>query len=230
MPLSFLFISVVALALAGTSARAGATLAGSRRFTWSAVMLDRERNLGVMPDREIADPIYVMDPIARGVVGMGRVRTDHSGIRWLPVDSPAGIGFVDAQFVTREVDIDEFMSDPRPARLLRRFGRNLLSGRKVARLVSRRGLIVALSDSVTVVPRTDTARWREMGPRIDASGSIPSIRRQIIGPFMESFYGNLVLYSTPASLAFCAHPDRTLELPVFGTGSTGRRIGLARLL
>ena len=187
LSLSFLFISMVALALAGTSARAGATLAGSRRFTWSAVMLDREGNLGVMPAREVADPIYVMDPIATGVVGMGRVRADRSGVRWLPVDSPAGAGFVDAQFVTREVDLDAFMSDPRPARLLRRFGRNLSSGRGVARLVSRRGLIVALRDSVTVVPRTDIARWRETGPRVDAGGSIPSIRRQIIEPFIESF-------------------------------------------
>ena len=187
LPLSFLLISVVALALAGTSARAGATLAGSRRSTWSAVMLDRELNLGVMPDREIADPIHALDPIARGVVGIGRVRTDQSGVRWLPVDSPAGKGFVDAQFVTPEVGIDAFMSDPRPARLLRKFGRNLSSGRNVARLVSRRGLIVALRDSVTVVPRTDIARWRETGPRIDASGSIPSIRRQILEPFIESF-------------------------------------------
>ena len=187
LPFSFLFIAMFALVFAGTSARMGASFAGSRRTRWSVVMLDRESHLKVMEQGKTAEAIYALDPIATGVIGMGRPKVDANGMRWTPVDSPAGTGLVESRYLTRSVDLIEFMGDARTDRVMRRFGRRLAEGKRISSLVSPRGLIIARGNEVELVPRDDLVAWQKRGPRIGPNGHIPSVARSTIEPFLRSF-------------------------------------------
>lgn len=87
-----------------------------------------------------------------------RVRSSAMGpehgphIRWIPVESPNGSGYVRAQYVAEAVDLEFFLADDRPVQLLRRLARDL-RGRDVSAMFSPRGLAMAMTNDPRMITR-----------------------------------------------------------------------------
>jgi hypothetical protein len=146
LPLAFLGIAfIVALGLGG-STQIPILLAAARRRYWSVVLLDRETILPVRkepsPD---AEPVYNYEPTARGIRSIDKPRT-VDGVRWILVDTPNGSGWVQLDYLTTVVDIDDFIRDERPVELVRELTTILDTRGDITEITGERGLAVALDN------------------------------------------------------------------------------------
>jgi hypothetical protein len=108
-------------------------------------LLDRESRLIVREDHSVGSAaVYFYEPTAAGIRSVDKARTTN-GVSWIPVDSPDGAGWVEAQYLTEAVDLKYFLDDKRPAAMVEKL-RDLGRGRDVSSLFSPRGLAVALTN------------------------------------------------------------------------------------
>ena len=115
-------------------------------------MLSREAQLpaytGPNPSGRV---LYKFSPSSAEILSKDRpIVVD--GTHWMPVETPLGKGWVDAQHTTEQIDTQAFLEDARPLKLWRSLTKRLRNGRDISSLIASRGLVVALSKTPT---RTD---------------------------------------------------------------------------
>ena len=155
LPLGFLLIALLwALIFGGLFSSPWFVLGGRRRF-WSIVLIDRESMVSVYSQPNFdSTTVYNYPPSTQNIRSTGSPKRTGSTV-WMPVDTPNGEGWIDAFYLTQEVDDETFASDKRPAQLAARFVKELTAGnaRALLKLVSHRGLAAVRFGTPVVVPR-----------------------------------------------------------------------------
>ncbi len=150
VPLLFLLISLGLVLISGGVVNALAVIGGRRRY-YSVVMLSREAHLDVRADAsESSDVVHQFMPTARSITAGGKPRS-VDGTMWTPIEVPNGSGWAKSRYLAEEMDFSMFLSDERPAGVIADFVSALRTGQSLTRLVSPRGLSIALADTVTLV-------------------------------------------------------------------------------
>ena len=146
LPLIFLAMSLVMLVAMGGVARVPVLLGGRRsREHWSGVFLNRETPLHVYeePTTE-SQVIYNFNPTTESILSTGRSKTvDRT--EWKPVHTARGEGWVKADHLTEQVDMEEFVGDKRRMKVVDEFADRLRTGGDVTGLISDRGIVLALT-------------------------------------------------------------------------------------
>ena len=146
LPLIFLAMSLVMLVALGGVARVPILLGGRRsREHWSVVFLDRETALHVYeePTTE-SQVIYNFNPTTESILSTGRSKTvDRT--EWKPVHTARGQGWVKADHLTEQVDMEAFVGDKRRMKVINDFADRLRKGGDVTGLISNRGIVLALT-------------------------------------------------------------------------------------
>jgi hypothetical protein len=155
MPVTLLGAAVLVFVGLGGMARIPMLATGRPKRYWSVVLLDRESQLPVYegPDPE-ATLLYNFGPSTTGVVGTGR-RRNVGGTTWIPVETPRADGWVEAKYVTQQVDVKAFMEDPRPSKMVHEFAGRLRRHRDISSMIAGRGLIVTISGRPRLFPRQE---------------------------------------------------------------------------
>ena len=185
LPLTLLLLSLV-LFLFGRMT----SPSGRDQRTWSVVRLGREDLLDVhvAPDPS-SDTLYRYWPTARGLRSVGQSRRSGPN-RWMPIAAPPGKGWVDAAHLTEEVDVQTFVEDEAPIRVLGQFVTALRGSGDLARVVSVDGLLVALTGGAIVVSVDDVASAIAGRPTIDLNGSGDlDLREHVLVPFLTAYAG-----------------------------------------
>ncbi|HIE21391.1 MAG TPA: tandem-95 repeat protein, partial [Acidimicrobiia bacterium] len=153
LPAAFLGLAFLVFLGLGGLDRLPILASGRTRRYLSVVLLDRESQLPVhdSPDPD-ATPIYNFSPNTTGIIGVGRGRRSGNS-RWIPVETPRAEGWIEAKYVTEQVDIKAFMEDPRPAKLVDEFAKRLRRQRDISPLIAERGQVVAISGRPNLIPR-----------------------------------------------------------------------------
>ena len=113
------------------------------------VLRDREAPLRVYEQPSVDSlTIYNFNLTTESILSTGR-STSVDGIEWLPVDTQRGEGWVQAEYVTEQVDLETFAEDKRPMKLVREFSERLRTGDDVASLIATRGIVLALTGPTT---------------------------------------------------------------------------------
>ena len=145
LPFAFLGVSLLVLVGLGSATKVPLLLAGRLRMHWSVVLLDRESSLRVHQKADTDTPVlYNFNPTTESILRTGSAKRVES-TDWMKVHTPSGEGFVDAFHLTEQVDLKTFARDDRPAKLVREFAETLRTGGDVARLISHRGILLALT-------------------------------------------------------------------------------------
>ena len=146
LPLAFLGISVLGVLVLGGFAELPLLVASRRRRYQSVVMLEREDQLMVRAEpTKSADVLYSYEPTAAGFLSLDKARRVDDA-RWILIESPVGKGWVESQFVSETVDLQYFLADKRPSRMVRQLADALHNGRDFTNLLAPRGLAIALTN------------------------------------------------------------------------------------
>jgi hypothetical protein len=174
LPLVFLGLALAVALTFGGFSEVPILLASRRRRLWSVVLMDRENVLQARVQPEIgAQTVYQYEPTARGIKSLDRPRL-HDGERLIAVETPNGPGWVSANALTETVDLDDFIGDDRPVKLVRRLLALLEAGRDITPVIAPRGLTVALTSAPHFIPRerlTGLMRGQPAG----ASDGVPEV-------------------------------------------------------
>lgn len=122
----------------------------SRPRRWAVVLVGQQQTLPVYGEPAGSNIIYSYGPRATGIASTGKTTMLRS-TEWLPVETPRGEGWVYCHYLTEEVDLEEFAGDSRPSELVHEFASRMRSGRDLSPLVSRRGLVVAMTGPPTKI-------------------------------------------------------------------------------
>ena len=144
LPLSFLALGLIVMFALGVATKTPILLMGSRQRYWAVVFRDREQGLPVYSEPGGTKVIYNFDPTTNGIISIGKPRRLDS-TEWLQVDTPNGTGWVKRQYLTEQVDLKAFISDRRPVDLVNQLAKRLNKGQDINSLLSRSGLIIALT-------------------------------------------------------------------------------------
>ncbi|NND04457.1 MAG: DUF5011 domain-containing protein, partial [Acidimicrobiia bacterium] len=178
LPLVFLALAVLAVLLLGGITEAPVFLAASRRKFWSVVMVGREATLTVHVDPDqTADVIYNYAPTSTGIMSIDR---PHRG--YMPVDSPRGNGWVDMDHLTPATDLEYFMRDQRPIRLVEELRNVLDEGGDFSKLVSHRGYAIAIGAEMVKIPQHLAIASRAAV----AAGNVPAATADLQEQVLES--------------------------------------------
>ncbi len=198
LPLGLLGIALLWALLFGGLFNAPWWFLGLRKRLWSVVLVDREAMLPVYAEPSLgAAKVYNFPPTARGIRSLGPPKRSGKVV-WLPIDTPNGSGWVEASFLTEEVDPKTFGGDRRPTELAREFVAALSSKepRTLRKLTSNRGLIALRFGQVVVVPQDrfralleDHKRegWWRSDPVTAMEALFPE---RLAGPFLDAYWGN----------------------------------------
>ncbi len=123
-------------------------------------MRGREQRLVVYAEPNVdSEVVHEIMPTTRSIYGAGRPRV-VDGIPWTPIELPSGAGWAPSRYLVEEMDYETFLSDTRPAKLVDEFAGALRTGGSLKKIVSPRGLAIALSDTVTLVEGVDLPSLR----------------------------------------------------------------------
>ncbi len=110
--------------------------------------------------------------IDRGILGTGRISI-VGDVEWTEVETPDGRGWVETLHLTEQVDLQTFIDDSAPGRLLRRLVEVLKDGGDLTDLISRHGLWVShhadpvhypTASLATLMTATTTRVWPGRNP------------------------------------------------------------------
>jgi hypothetical protein len=198
-------LALIVLIALGAATRMPLLLFGSRQRYWAVVLRDREQGLPVHSEPAGAKIIYNFDPTTTGIVNTGKPRRVDT-TEWLPVDTPNGVGWVERQFLTEQVDLEAFINDPRPVQLVNQLAGRLRKGQDVNLLLSRRGMVIALTGIPARIPSEGMAGLtRDSSFRhIRTVGGTPDGEDDFIvavtGPFLEAYDATeMISAATPHS-------------------------------
>ncbi|MDR9452077.1 MAG: Ig-like domain-containing protein, partial [Acidimicrobiia bacterium] len=141
LPLVFLVLALLWALIFGGLFSSPWFLFGARRRFWSIVLVDRESMATVHSEPDFGSTaVYNYPPTAQNIRSTGAPKR-RGKTTWMPVDTPNGEGWIDAHYLTQEVDEETFAKDQRPDQLAARFVTALTAGnvRAVQKLVSNRG-------------------------------------------------------------------------------------------
>jgi hypothetical protein len=164
-------------------------LIGGRRRYHAAVMLGREDRLAVHAEpTEDSEVVHRILPTARSLFARDKPRVVN-GIRWMPIEIPTVAGWVNSTHLVEEMDYGTFLDDERPARLVADLASALRTGGNLEKLVSPRGLAIALAHDVTLIERDDLDRLsvelHRGNPQIEYHGV--RLSEQVIRPFLAAY-------------------------------------------
>jgi hypothetical protein len=151
LPILFLGLALGTVLVVGGFTELPLLLAGRRRRFYSVVLLGREHRLAARaePDTE-ESAVYFYEPTAAGFRSLDKP-TRKNGRSWIPVESPNGAGWVEADYVTESVDLQYFLDDDQPVAMLKELARDLPGNRDVTSFFGNRGLAVALGNDPEVI-------------------------------------------------------------------------------
>ena len=88
--------------------------------------------------------IYNFSPTTESILSTGNPEK-IGGVDWLPIHTSTGGGWVEAEFLTAQVDLETFAEDKRPLALVKEFAERLRVGHDVTSLIADRGIVLALT-------------------------------------------------------------------------------------
>jgi hypothetical protein len=193
LPFAFLGLALAVALTFGGFSEVPILLASRRRRLWSVVLMDRENVLQARAEPEIgAQTVYQYEPTARGIKSLDRPRL-FGGERLTAVETPNGPGWVSASALTETVDLDDFVSDDRPVKLVRRLLALLEAGHDLTPVIAPRGLTVALGNTTHLIPR-ERLEGLMHGQAVDASNDVPEVethfREQVAEPLRSALLDN----------------------------------------
>jgi len=188
VPLLFLALAFALVFFAGGAVNAP-HLIGRRRRYHAAVLLGREDRLAVHADpNEDSDVVHRILPTARSLFARDKPKM-VAGTRWVPIEIPSVAGWVDSQYLIEEMDYGTFLDDERPARLVADLARALRTGGSLNKLVSPRGLAIALAHDVTLIKPQDlnelSRQLHQGNTHIEYRGI--RLSEQVIRPFLAAY-------------------------------------------
>jgi hypothetical protein len=223
IPLGFLGLTVAMVVGLGTATEVPALVFGSRRRHWAVVRLSRSQRLPAYSEPGGRKVVYNYDPTAEGIVSIGKTKV-VGNTEWLPVDTPNGSAWIYRKYLTEQVDLQGFTEDRRPIKLVHELARRLARGKALGDLISKEGLIVALTgppsrlapDQLSSLMGND--RLRHL-PDIGKSPRTPAeFTVAVAEPFLEAYR------STPEISAYraltCPWAMRTVCSPGWCSSST----------
>ncbi|TDI57172.1 MAG: tandem-95 repeat protein [Acidobacteria bacterium] len=226
LPLSFLGLALIVMIVLGAVTKVPMLLFGSRQRYWSVVLRDREQSLPVHSEPASAKVIYNFDPTTVGIISTGKSeRVDTT--EWLPIDTPNGGGWVERQYLTEQVDLEAFINDSRPVNLVNKLARRLRKGRNINSLLSRRGLMIALTGIPARVPSELSAslvgesRFRHIGPVGGALEGKDDFLVAVTGPFLEAYDASEVVSTENPHSPTTLIPTECFNFPYLSLGVDG---------
>lgn len=188
IPLLFLMFAFVVVFFAGGAVNAPKLIGGRRRYH-AAVMLGREDRLAVHAEpTEDSEIVHRILPTARSLFARDKPKV-VDGIRWMPIEIPTVAGWVNSDHLVEEMDYGTFLDDERPARLVADLASALRTGGNLEKLVSPRGLAIALAHDVTLIEREDLERLsvqlRQGNAQVEYQG-VP-LSEQVIRLFLAAY-------------------------------------------
>jgi hypothetical protein len=196
LPLGFLLVALLWALIFGGLFSSPWFLFGARKRFWSIVLVDRESMVPVYSEPNFESPtVYNYPPSTQNIRSIGAPK--HLGNAWwMPIDTPNGEGWVDAYYLTQEVDDETFANDKRPAQLAAKFVTALTAGnaRAMQKLVSKRGLAAVRFGTPVVVPlnRLKALLSEEKEPgwwRSDALTAMEALfPERLAEPFLSSYW------------------------------------------
>ncbi len=154
LPLVFLLIALFWALIFGGVLSSPWFLFGARRRFWSIVLVDRESTVSVYAEPDFGSPtVYNYPPTTQNIHSTGAPKR-KGNTTWMPIDTPNGEGWINAHYLTQQVDDETFTQDQRPAQLAAQFVTALATGnaRALQKLVSPRGLAAIRYGTPVVVP------------------------------------------------------------------------------
>ncbi len=189
MPLSLFGGAILVSMLLGGALNLGVLLGGKRRRMHRrarrvAVKLTKEsERMPVLRSPLRPEVLHRLEPGQGMIQATGRRRRGLRG--WFEqVETPSGFGWVDARFLTDEIDAAAFADDPRPAELLEVFADRLRRGTDLDDLLSDAGLVIFHHGEPIYAPQLRRSRSPELvwaGPNPAVSPKVGTFR-EIIGP------------------------------------------------
>jgi Bacterial Ig domain len=192
IPLGFLGVTVAMVIGFGTTANVPALVFGTRRRHWAVVRLGRQQRLPAYSEPGGRKVVYNYDPAAAAIVSVGK--TSRVGnTEWLPVDTPNGRAWLYRKYLTEQVDLQAFLADPRPTRLVHELASRLRKGQNISSIISDEGLVIALTGSPSQIAPNELAAL--MGDRrlrhLPGIGSSPNTPEEftvaVAQPFLEAY-------------------------------------------
>ncbi|MDH3398297.1 MAG: Ig-like domain-containing protein, partial [Acidimicrobiia bacterium] len=196
LPLVFLLMALVWALIFGGLFSSPWFVFGSRRRFWSIVLVDRESMVGVYAEPDFGSTtVYNYPPTTQSIRSNGAPKRKGKTV-WMPVYTPNGEGWIDAYYLTQEVDDKTFAGDKRPADLAAKFVRALTAGdaRAMQKLVAKRGLASIRFGKPVVVPvhRLKALLSAEKEPgwwRSDALTAMEALfPERVAEPFLSSYW------------------------------------------
>jgi hypothetical protein len=166
VPLAFLIFSVLAVIILGGFTELPTLIAGRRRRYWSVILLNREATLPVRAQPSYdADIIYRYAPTTTGIISH-----DKAQGTFLNIDTPRGNGYIDTAYLTPTVDLDHFLTDPRPIDIVHQLTEALNNSNDITRYISPRGLIIAITDQpLLITPQHLIGNLKETNPTTETA-------------------------------------------------------------
>jgi hypothetical protein len=157
VPLIFLGIAAAAALFFGRSPGMP-LLAARRRRHWAVVMIEREQSLKVHeePSRD-SEIISKLGSTAGAILATGRPKV-LDGVSWIEIEGDGSRGWVEAEYLTEEVDLATFMEDHRPAAMVNRLAAELAGKSRVGSLLGPRGLAISVDRSLVHVTAEEAGR------------------------------------------------------------------------
>ena len=190
IPLSFLGLTLLVVVGFGSITRVPALLFGVHRRHWAVVLLSQQQRLPAYSEPMGRRAIYNYEPTTSGIVSTGKARK-LGKTEWLPIDTPNGEAWLYREYLTEQVDLEAFMDDPRPVELVHTFVERLRKGEDVTSLLSKGGLVVALTGPPTQIPREHLAdflkgsRLRHL--RLTSAADGEDFQIAVAEPFIEAY-------------------------------------------
>ena len=126
------------------------------RGPWAVVLVAANDVLNVRAEADASSAIVGrLEPTARNVTGTGRAQVVGSAT-WREVRVDAQTGWVNAAFLTEQVDPSRFAADPRIPEMLDGLQRSIEGSGDPSALLSPRGLYLAVFDPVAWLPPAKT--------------------------------------------------------------------------
>ncbi len=211
LPLAFLGFGVGVVVVLGAFTEVPLLLLRRNRRFYSVVRLDRGRRLSVVTDPEQPGlPIYLYEATAAGIRSLDRPRMfgDQS---WTPVESPAGDGWVESEYLTETVDLEYFLQDAQAVTVASSFVEALRSGGDFARYFTDSGLSIALTNHPVFVSAEEVSEAIELMSQPDGQQNSASPGQVV---FIEALAQlREAVAATPNVDARISHSKRSL-IPV----------------
>lgn len=188
IPLVFLLLSLGLVLFTGGVGNVLGLIGGRRRY-YSVVMLGREERLVVYAEPNVdSGVVHEVMPTTRSIYGAGKPRVVN-GISWTPIELQSGAGWAPSRYLVEEMDYQTFLTDQRPAKLVDEFAGALRTGGSLEKIVSPRGLAIALSESVSLVESVELASVRSDRRRtyVGSGDRNPAGSTEVIDRFLTAY-------------------------------------------